>query len=398
MARIRMLEIISGFAVEGPLGGIERFGIELVRHLDTSRFEPILCGLWRYHAPYEEQHAARLEKEGIRAFFAADWQGAHPYRSFLQAWRGILQHLRGEKVHLIHSHCQFGDVAALLVAHPLRTQVILRTVHNEREWPKRPLRRMLLTNTLYPLLFRLEIGVSQQVTDNLNARFMASLLKRQSVCVHNAIDLHRFDKHRDQSVLERTRKQLGLLAESRVIGTIGRLTHQKGYSLLLKATALVLSQIPSARVLIIGGGELEEELRHLSKELGIEHAVLFLGPRQDTECLLAIMDVFVSSSLWEGLPTAILESMAAKTPVVATDVSGTRELVKDSVTGLLVPPGDPQALAQAILWMLRERERAIAMSERAYLRVQSFSITQVTRQYMKIYQDILSPNTLGSPE
>lgn len=389
MRRVRVLQIISGFAVEGPLGGLERFGIELVRTMDHKRFEPILCGLWRYHTPYEDRWVVRLQERGVDAFFAADLDEAHPYRSFLQAWRGILQHLAGQRVHLIHSHSQFGDVAALLVARPLQAQAVLRTVHNEREWPRRPWRRWVLTNTLFPFLFRQEIGISQRVKDNLEQRPMARLLRRESRCIYNAIDLDRFQSSEDRDIRERKRQELGLSATEPVALTIGRLTPQKGYAILLQAATQVLAEIPSFRFLIVGVGELEEELKRMARQLGIEHAVIFTGSRQDVEGLLAVVDLFTSSSLWEGLPTVILESMAARVPVVATDVSGTRELVQDGVTGLLVPPGDPHSLAHAIMRMFREREQAMAMTERAYCRVQGFSIARVTEQYMEVYLQLL---------
>lgn len=398
MGRIRILEIVSGFAVEGPLGGIERFGIELTRNMDRTCLEPILCGLWRYHTPYEEQWVARLQEEGIEAFFAADWEEVRPYRSFLRAWRGILRHLIGQKVHLIHSHCQFGDVAALLVACPLQARALLRTVHNEREWPKRPWRRRLLTNTLYPLLFHREIGVSQKVADNLKHRPMARLRGQESLCIHNAIDLERFRISGAQDMRKRKRQELGLPANEPTAITIGRLAPQKGHSVLLQAATLVLTEMPSVHFLIVGGGELEEELKSQAKQLGVEHEVLFTGPRQDVEGLLAAVDLFVSSSLWEGLPTAILESMAAKVPVVATDVSGTREIVRDGVTGLLVPPEDPHSLAHAVVRMFREREQAIAMAEQAYCRAQDFSIARVSRQYMEVYHGLLNARDPESPE
>lgn len=390
MERVRVLEIISGFAVEGPLGGIERFGTELARALDASRFEPIVCGLWRYHTPYEEGHADELCQEGIHAFFAADWDEARPYLSFARAWRGIVQHLAGQKVDLIHSHCQFGDMAALLTARTLRARALLRTVHNEREWPRRPLRRLLLTNLIYPWRFRLEVGVSRQVVDNLDARPVARFLHRESRYLCNAIDLDRFRVASGSGARERKRRELGLPLDGAVIGTVGRLTRQKGYSVLLDAASLVLAVRPGARFIIVGGGELDSELRGLASELGIAHAVCFCGPRADVEGLLAAMDLFVSSSLWEGLPTVILESMAAQVPVVATDVSGTRELVQDGVTGLLVPPGDSRALAEALLHALDDPEHAHLRAARALDRAQAFSIGQVAEGHRQAYLGLLA--------
>ena len=393
MAKIRVLEIVHGLAIEGPLGGIERFGIELARALSRTPIEPVLCGLWRYHTPYEEQRIAQLRAEGIHVFFAADWDEFHPYRGFLKAWRGTIDNLAGQQVHLIHSHCQFGDGIALVVARPLHARAILRTVHNEREWPKRPGRRLLLTNFLYPLLFRQEIGISQAVTQNLDRRWLARLLGRKSVCLYNAIDLERFSTPVSQDTQREKRRDLDVPPGALLIGTIGRLTLQKGYAILLQAAAQVVARIPSAHFLIIGEGELESELEGLAKELGLARVVHFAGPRGDIEELLAIMDLFVSSSLWEGLPTVLLESMAARRPIVATDVSGTRELVQENVTGYLVPPGDPDALAEAILRALEERQRTAVMVASAYRRVQDFSINRVAEQHVELYSRLLAPIT-----
>jgi glycosyltransferase involved in cell wall biosynthesis len=219
---------------------------------------------------------------------------------------------------------------------------------------------------------------------------MARLLQRESRCIYNAIDLDRFQSPEARDIRERKRQELRLSATEPVALTIGRLTLQKGYSILLQAATQVLAEIPSFRFLIVGVGELEEELKRMARQLGIEHAVIFTGPRPDVEGLLAAVDLFVSSSRWEGLPTVILESMAARVPVVATDVSGTRELVQDGVTGLLVPPGDPHSLSHAIVRMFREREQATAMAERAYCRVQDFSIARVTEQHMEVYLQLLA--------
>jgi len=384
-----VVQIISGFAVEGPLGGIERFGIELARALDRALFTPILCGLWRYGTPHEEQWAVRLRGEGIDAFFASHWDEAHPYLSFLDAWRGTLRYLQGQKVHLLHSHCQFGDIAALLVARPMRADAVMRTVHNEREWPRRSLRRLLLTNILYPLAFRLEAGVSRQVVDNLTRRPVARLLRRKGICLRNAIDLRRFQMSRDPAELQSLRRQLGLPLEAPIVGTVGRLTRQKGYDVLLEAVGPVLTEVPAAHFLIVGGGDLEVDLRRLAAKLGVADAVHFLGPRSDVAELLSIMDVFVSSSLWEGLPTVILESMASGVPVVATDVSGTRELVQDGDTGRLVPAKDAASLASAVVWMLREPSEAYCLRERACSRVQDFSIERVAEHHTRVYRELL---------
>lgn len=386
--RIRVLEIISGFAVEGPLGGIERFGIDLCRALDRTRLEPIACGLWSYGTPLEQRWLNQLARDEIEAFIAAPWVEDAPYRSFWQAVRGIRAALAGRQVDIIHSHCQFGDVAALLLKRALRAQVVIRTVHNEREWPKRPLRRLVLTNWLYPLAFDAEIGVSQGVVDNLNRRPGARWRKRQAPRIYNSLDFRRFSSVQVDRVGKKI--EVGLPHDATVIGSIGRLVSQKGYSILLEAAQSVLEHFPQVRFVIVGGGPLMEPLKAQARKLGLEGRVIFTGPREDVEELLVMMDLFVSSSLWEGLPTVLLESIAAGVPVVATDVSGSREIIQHGLTGLLVPPNNPVLLSEAIISMIRDRQGAAAMAERAYSEVRSkFSIEIAAKLHADLYIRLL---------
>ena len=137
MKRIRVLEIINGFAVEGPLGGVERFGIELAQALDPARIDPVVCGLWQWGTPYEARWIAQLRSQEIVAFAATPKRDDSPYRNFLAALRQTSAQIE-QPVDIIHSHSEFGDVAALLLRRRLGARAVVRTVHNEREWPKRP--------------------------------------------------------------------------------------------------------------------------------------------------------------------------------------------------------------------------------------------------------------------
>src|SRR5262249_11167084 len=141
---------------------------------------------------------------------------------------------------------------------------------------------------------------------------------------------------------------------------------QKGHRYLLEAAALV----PEARFVIVGDGELRGELERQAHELGIGARVLFTGARDDIPDLLASFDVFAFPSLYERLCLAVIEAQAARVPVVATPVGGIRETVVDGETGFLVPPRDPQALAQAIHRLLDDRElaRLMALEARARAR------------------------------
>ncbi len=128
----------------------------------------------------------------------------------------------------------------------------------------------------------------------------------------------------------------------------------------------------------------------MTKLLNLQDKVYFLGSRSDVLDILPHLDILVSSSLWEGFPTVILEAMASGVPVIATDVSGSRELVVDGKTGLLVPPHDPDALAQAILNMLADGEKARRMAEHARTVARPYTIQNTVETYCQIYQQLVN--------
>jgi len=387
MRPIHLLQLLSGLAVEGPLGGVARFGIELSRHLDPALVRVTLCGLWDYHTGYEAQWQQVLAAEGIKSVVAAPWDAANPYQSCVAALQGARAQLDGP-FQLIHSHGEFADLAAILLRRRLGAQALVRTVHNEREWSKRPLFGATFTNLCYPLAFQREMGVAQTVVDNLNRRPLARVVGQKALLLHNALNVQRFQQQPDGGI---DRATLGIPAEAYVVGSVGRLRPQKGYHIWLAAAAEVRAALPQAHFLLIGDGELRPQLEQQAQALGLADAVTFLGPRHDVEALYPLFDLFVSSSLWEGLPTVILEAMAAHCPVVATAVAGTRELVVDGRTGLLAPPDNPSALADAILRMASDPASARAMADQATLFVsEQFSIETVARQHETLYRSLLA--------
>ena len=149
------------------------------------------------------------------------------------------------------------------------------------------------------------------------------------------------------------------------IATVGLMNEAKGHAVLLRAFARVHPRHPEARLAVVGTGPLEARLRELAFELGIGDRVVFPGYREDVPALLKELDLFVLPSLWEGLPYVLLEAMAAGVPVVATDVNGSRDVVRNGETGLLAPPGDEEALAGAVLRLLDRPAEGEALAQRA---------------------------------
>lgn len=394
MSRIRVLHLISGFLIEKIAGGVTRYVVELARCLQGDDIALRVGGLWEYGTQYEEPRRADLIARGIPAVVAAEWNEKSAYWSCIEAWMKFPVAQVGP-VDIVHSHGEFSDLLAILLRRRLKAKYLVRTIHNEIEWAKRPLYGKLFPNLIYPFFFDSELGVSRRVVENADRRIFGRLLGHRAQVMHNALNFERFDGH----PVDRKNKlaELGISADALVIGTVGRLVPQKAIDVLIQTAPLVLQKFPQAVYLITGDGPLRSNLEAQSLQLGISGSLYFTGTRNDVEEIFGTMDLFVSSSRWEGLPTAILESMAARVPVVATRVSGTTELVKDEETGLLVSPGDVSELATAIIRLLQDRQLAAQLARKAENHARShFSMDEVARQHVAFYRNLIQPKPFGT--
>lgn len=387
MKRARVLQIVSGLAIEGASGGAGRFVIELARALDQALFEPMVAAIWDYHTGFEQKWREYLAAAGVRSVIVADWDEKAPYMSCVRGLRAFREHT-DLTADIVHSHGEFTDLTAVLLRRPLQARQIVRTVHSAAEWPKRRHYGRLFGNLVYPFAFDREVAVSQTATDNLNQRPLARLLRRQARYIPNALNFQRFDDRRvDRTAL---RAELGLPANAPVVGAVGRLVALKGYTYLLEAWPLVLQGHPEAHLVIVGDGPERAALQTQAQTAGIAARVHFVGARADVEALLALMDLFVSTSLIEGLPTAVLESMAAGVPVIVSRIPGNLELVVDGQTGIVTPPAAPRALAEAITAALAEPDRLQRLAAAAYRMARAaFSIEAVAGRYAALYREML---------
>ena len=230
------------------------------------------------------------------------------------------------------------------------------------------------------------VAVSKEVRDAV----LQQLAPVDEACVTtipNGVDPTRYDVQSDRAALC---AELGVEIASPLILAVGRLSEQKGHRYLLEAAHSVLRAHPGAHFLLAGDGELREPLLEAAHASGLGERVHFLGVRRDVPSLLASTDVFVLPSLWEGLPIAILEAMAAARPIVATDVGGNTEALQDGVTGSIVPPADAPALATAVQAALSDPDRARELGQSARERVVAdFSVENQAKQYIDLFEDIV---------
>lgn len=383
-SRIRIVEVIYGFGIEG--GGAGRLGVELARRLNPDRFNPVVAALWDCGSPLEKERVAQLRREGVSALTLAVWDPRRPYAGLLAACRGLSAELARQPAGIFHSHSEFGDLA--LLPFTGRSTRLVRTVHNgyRVEWRKRPLRRLLFTNLLYPLAFQREIAVNRGIAAALDRRPLARWLGKQASVIANGIDLDRFwPLPQPPGAL---REAFHIPEKAFVIGSVGRLAEGKGLDLLLQAAARLIREDRPVTLLIIGEGELRTGLEGLAQELGIRSRVIFTGARADIDRLYSCMDLFVSASLWEGISTVVLESMAAGVPVVATAIPGHQEIIEDGVHGWLVPAGEIDPLVRAISGAIEDPVQRKNRAQQAGARVRDFAIDAIVTRHAELYESL----------
>jgi glycosyltransferase involved in cell wall biosynthesis len=386
MGKLRLLTVVPGLAIGEHYGGAERLAVEVVCRLNRDRFDPLVCALWRYDTAAERRWITQLSEAGIPVFLAGDRGASANPHAFRRSVTSMQAHFAGAGMDVIQCHSPLAGVAALLCRRALGCSALVRTCHSYREWGHGGIAfgcRQVFSNWVFPAWYDVEVGVSRSIVATLDGRPGARLLGKKATLVYNAVSLERFT---EQKPAPHKRLELGLGLSDVVVGSVGRLSKEKNFSLLLNAIPMVIARKPEVRFLIIGEGPLGDELRSLASRLGLTSAVIFAGARSDVDALYPLMDLFVLPSLGEGLPSVILEAMASGVPVLATDVGGTRELVLPGGTGWLVPSGNPTALAEGILAALDNPQERINLARKAKADVTArFSVDRIAAEYAELY-------------
>lgn len=353
-------------------GGAERLLVSLAKRLDRSRFELEVA----YVLPWKDALVPAFDGLGVPVHCLGGSRALDP------RWAVRLRHLvRAGRFDIVHSHMPYVAVGARRIRGPC----IVHTEHNT--WPTyRPLTRWANRLT-YPRNTAV-IAVSQAVADSIDPIPFAQRWPPVHV-IHHGPELPASTVSTGQTRAY-ARAALGLSGNAVVIGTVGNFTRKKDHATLLQAAARIRAQHDELRLVLIGSGPLEGELRRSTRELGLNEQVLFAGSREDVTDLMPAFDVFALSSRNEGLPIALLEAMGLGVPCVATAVGGVPEVVTDGREGLLVRPEDPAALAEALSKMLGDADvRQEAGTEGAWT-ARCFDLTQAARRTEDVYRRALA--------
>jgi glycosyltransferase involved in cell wall biosynthesis len=350
-------------------GGAENVFISLVDNLDKTRYKSVVCLL------RDGWLKTQLDRRGVETLVLPQHQ------SFDFPWLyQLIKLLRRRSIDVMHTHefamNVYGSLLSRITGIPIVT-----TVHGKNYYCEKLRRRLG-----YRFAARQSIMVA--VSDDLK-RFLTESVRIRSEYVRvvpNGIDLNRYAIN---DVDNTVRKELGINAGRPVIGTVGNLFAVKGQIYLVKACQIVANTIPDFVLLVAGEGEELAVLREEARNLGIQENVKFLGFREDVPSLLQAIDVFVLPSLSEGLPLSVLEALALQKPVVASDVGGIPEVVEDGITGFLVPPKNPEALADKILLLLRNPQLAADFGKEGRKKVEeAFSLEHMIQEYQSLYEEL----------
>jgi glycosyltransferase involved in cell wall biosynthesis len=212
---------------------------------------------------------------------------------------------------------------------------------------------------------------------------------RRIVLIPNGIPIPR--RPHDPTTAARVRREFGIEPDTPLLGSVGRMVAEKGYDVMLAALGRLRATHPDLRWLVVGAGDCQAELARVASRSGVDGAVIWAGRRDDVAAILSALDIWVMSSVSEGLPVALLEAMAARLPIVATRVGGIPDAVRDGEQARLVPPADPESLAGAIADLLANPPEAIRLAHAARERAErEFGIKSVATRIEGLYREELA--------
>ncbi len=370
--KIKVLECIR----QGKVGGGESHLLNLVEYLDRDRFDPIVLSFT------DGPMIDRLKQMGVETHVIFTEK---PFD--VTKWGKVRRLLKSSGVDLIHAHGTRAGSNVLWAARSLGIPVVY-TIHGWSFHPdqQRMLRRMRILGERY-ITSRTAVNIS--VSDANRESGKKEFPDFRSVRVNYGIDQKKFSPN---NVQKDVRAELGIPAEALLVLFIARFTVQKQPLAMVEAFRRALPEAPGMHLLMVGDGELKEQVLDLAKGPELEGHIHFQTFRQDVPDVLAAADIFVLPSLWEGLPIGLLEAMAMGKAIIASDVDGTGEVLRNEENGLLVATdGLVDRLVKALTVLAKDGERRKRFEREAIATVnERFNVVNMTHNIEHVYTDVLT--------
>jgi len=364
--RIRVVELLA----TGTSGGAQEHVISLMSRLDRSRYEASVVSLSAGSA------VRKLQRAGFNVVVIDDPDDA-------VAVGALTAHLADVRADVLHTHMYRADVvgtkAALALANAgHRRPYVVSTVHSSRVRSAADRETLRALTSEMDQLIAVSRAIERKIADERPGLAPVRL-------IYNGVDLARYDHQEPCCTL---RDEYGMEPGSQIVGVVARLEPEKGHQTLIDAWPHVLREVPDAYLLVVGEGSRRDALEQQAAANRVAHRVVFTGRRDDIPAVTAALDVAVLPSHREAQGLSILEAMALSRPVVASDVGGIPEMIQDGVTGLLVPHDEPEALAAAIVRLLKDHSFADTIARAGHDLVHDrFCIELMVKAVEEIYDE-----------
>lgn len=362
--RIKVLHIIKSLG----RGGAETLLSETLALHDQNRFE------WHYayFLPWKDQMVEAIEEAGgkVVCFKAGN------HLRILLSYRKIIRYIRANNINIIHAHLPWAGLVARIV-HKLTGIPLVYTEHNKQE------RYHKVTFTLNKFTFNwqsLVVAVSGDVEDSIRKNIKPRIAVKT---IFNGVNVEKFKPGQNQSI---HRKELKIPDEAVVVGTIAVFRFQKRLAEWMQVMKAVLEVNDKFYGVIVGDGPLREALLEERKQLGLEERVIFAGLQTEVRPWLEAFDIYMMTSVFEGLPIALLEAMSMECAIVTTDAGGIKEVITKPAHGTCVGVNDWQSLPEALLSLGDPRNAGKNARKRV---VEAFNLKSMVRQSESHYLDIL---------
>jgi len=366
-------------------GGGERVFAQIINRLSDKKYKIIVACLPT--GTFIEK--IKGSKAQIKSF---DMRNRFNLRVILQ----LSSLIKKERVDIVHSQGARADFFARIAAKLAGAPNVVSTVPMPVEgFDVHPIRKLIYI--IFSRFSERFVDRFLVVSDALEKIMIEKhgIEPQKVVKIYNGIETDEYCISGEEIACRRSsfRKKSDLGENVPVIGVIGRLVWQKGFKYFIEAIPDVLKEFKDARFLLVGEGELEDELKVKSKKLKLEDKIIFVGFMDDIRDVLASIDILVIPSLQEGLPVVLLEAMAMKKPIVAANIEVIMEILENGVTGLLVPPRDSKALAEAIITMFTHKDESLQMGLTARKVVtERFGVDIMVQKTEEVYEELLRQN------
>jgi glycosyltransferase involved in cell wall biosynthesis len=366
--KISVLHLVEDLKI----GGIEKVIFDLATNLNRNLYTVDVWCIAR-----GGEIAEKLVRAGVRVRIL----GIPSYYNLFNIIR-IARFIRMHKPDILHGHTYFSNTICRISGRLACVPVIIAHVHNT--YCNYSYRNLLVERILS--FFTNKIICCSNAVRNFVLK-CEKISSQKAVVIHNGIDQKKFHKEFEISNL---REHLKISSNTMVIITVASLTEKKGHRFFLEALKKIKLGYADIKWLIVGDGPIRKKLEELTQEFNLKDTVIFTGLRNDVSELLNNSDIFVLPSLKEGLPLAVIEAMSTGLPVVATSVGGVTEIIEDEKTGLLIPPGNPDAISSAVMILLKDIKKREYIGRHGRKSViENFASDKMVAKVEQLYSDCI---------